>query len=734
MRKNFFRAAIFVVGLLWVKPAVSQWQQLGSPSLKVPLAVQAVLIKGDSLLVGTYRGTIYGSTDGGKTWSPRNCGLSASLYETNALVSAGGTVFAATTDGVYMSTDWGNGWTLINSGLPSLYSTGVGTLARSNSTLYASTPDDGIYRRPISGGAWTPDTVGLWRSVYGVVAAVNSILVDDSLIVAATNAGVYRQVVGDSAWEALDLHGQTDAMAADGNMLFCVVNIDTRSIYSSSDFGAKWNDLSGNVSQVSSIAVRDSELLAGTSNGIFISRDNAQNWKSLDSGISGPPGTYDFVPELKFADNRFYAATFQGLYELGAGDTSWSLLFNHYPVVPSYNYFAAVGVNLVAGAYGSYYNGLIQGTYVSTDFGSTWSADSASPVSAFHNIIPAGNKVFGIDTGVFVSDFEGVSWVERDFGLPKIGGTNAVVESGGVLYAGYGGYVLNGDVGGVYRSTNGGLLWSLIGLKGVPVYSLAASGENVVALCGGNYVSHSLYRSTDGGVTWEEIDSALPQGILSTTLAAEGGTMFLGTTEGVYSSDDGGLSWINESSGLLKDSSDAYPSISLMYASPSTSISSSTLFTAAGSNLYRLSNSQGTWEVVYEGPAGSEGMISHVAAADGFIYVVSNEGIWRNRVTDLSSLGAAIPGDIPSGFVLLQNYPNPFNPSTAIQYVLPRSGYVSLKVYGVLGSEVATLVGGRQSAGTYSVVFNGSRLASGVYFYRLSAPGVNIVRKMLLEK
>ncbi len=734
MRKKFLCAAIFAIGLLWVRPAVSQWQELCSPGLKVPLAVQAVLIEGDNLLVGTYRGTIYGSTDGGKTWSPRNRGLSPSLYETNALVSAGDTVFAATTDGVYMSTDWGNGWTLINSGLPSLYSTGVGALARSNSTLYASTPDDGIYRRPISGGTWTPDTAGLWRSIYGVVAPVNSIVVDDSTIFAGTNAGIYRQGLTDSTWEALDLQGQIDAVTADSNKVFCVVNVDTRSIYFSSDFGTKWNDLSGNVSEVSSITFHNAELLAGTSNGIFISRDNGQNWKSLDSGISGPPGTYDFVPELKSEGNRFYAATFQGLYELGAGDTSWSLLFNQYPVPPSYNYFAAVGVNLVADAYANYYNGSIQGTYVSTDFGSTWSADTASPLSAFYNIIQVGNALFGIDTGVFVSTDEGLSWVERDFGLPKIGGINAIVESGGVLYAGCGGYYLNAYVGGVYRSTNGGFVWSLIGLKGIPVYSLAASGENLVALCGGNYVSHFMYTSTDGGATWEETYSAIPQGVYLKALAAEEGTVFLGTTRGVYRSDDGGLSWINESSGLLKDSSDVYPSISLMYGSASTSTSPSTLFAAAGGNLYRLNNAQGSWDVVYEQPAGSEGRITNVAAVDGFLYVVSTAGIWRNRLTDLSSLGAMIPADVPSGFILSQNYPNPFNPSTAIQYVLPRSGFVSLKVYDVLGSEVATLVDGRRSAGTYSVVFNGSKLASGVYFYRLTAPGVNIVRKMLLEK
>ncbi len=88
----------------------------------------------------------------------------------------------------------------------------------------------------------------------------------------------------------------------------------------------------------------------------------------------------------------------------------------------------------------------------------------------------------------------------------------------------------------------------------------------------------------------------------------------------------------------------------------------------------------------------------------------------------------------PSLFGLSQNYPNPFNPTTNIEYQVSNSGFVSLKVYDVLGREVATLVNEVKSPGSYEVQFNGSRFASGVYFYRLTAPGVNIVRKMLLEK
>jgi len=92
----------------------------------------------------------------------------------------------------------------------------------------------------------------------------------------------------------------------------------------------------------------------------------------------------------------------------------------------------------------------------------------------------------------------------------------------------------------------------------------------------------------------------------------------------------------------------------------------------------------------------------------------------------------------PQAFALLQNYPNPFNPSTRIQYSLEKVVRVSLKVYNVLGLEVATLVNGRQEAGSYTVLFNIDKgtfcLSSGVYFYRLEAGPFVSTKKLILMK
>jgi len=85
-------------------------------------------------------------------------------------------------------------------------------------------------------------------------------------------------------------------------------------------------------------------------------------------------------------------------------------------------------------------------------------------------------------------------------------------------------------------------------------------------------------------------------------------------------------------------------------------------------------------------------------------------------------------------FNLQQNYPNPFNPSTTINYSLAKEGNVKLTVFNSLGSKVATIVDGYKPAGNYSVQFNGSNLASGIYLYRLESGNYSAVKKFILMK
>lgn len=85
-------------------------------------------------------------------------------------------------------------------------------------------------------------------------------------------------------------------------------------------------------------------------------------------------------------------------------------------------------------------------------------------------------------------------------------------------------------------------------------------------------------------------------------------------------------------------------------------------------------------------------------------------------------------------YSLEQNYPNPFNPVTNIKFSIPQSGIVRLKVYDILGKEIAVLVNKQLTAGTYQADFNGSNFASGVYFYKLETEGFSEIKKMMLVK
>jgi hypothetical protein len=92
------------------------------------------------------------------------------------------------------------------------------------------------------------------------------------------------------------------------------------------------------------------------------------------------------------------------------------------------------------------------------------------------------------------------------------------------------------------------------------------------------------------------------------------------------------------------------------------------------------------------------------------------------------------PPSLPLDYVLYQNYPNPFNPSTTIQYSIPKKSSVTLKVYDILGNEVTSLVNEEKHRGVYSVTFNARGLASGVYFYRITAGEFRKTKKMILMK
>jgi hypothetical protein len=107
---------------------------------------------------------------------------------------------------------------------------------------------------------------------------------------------------------------------------------------------------------------------------------------------------------------------------------------------------------------------------------------------------------------------------------------------------------------------------------------------------------------------------------------------------------------------------------------------------------------------------------------------------WLEKGKDPNATSVKNLTGIPAKYELSQNYPNPFNPETNIKYSIPEKTHVTLKVYNMLGSEIATLFDGVQPAGKYAITFNGKNFASGVYFYHFQAGNVSKTKKLVLMK
>ncbi len=115
--------------------------------------------------------------------------------------------------------------------------------------------------------------------------------------------------------------------------------------------------------------------------------------------------------------------------------------------------------------------------------------------------------------------------------------------------------------------------------------------------------------------------------------------------------------------------------------------------------------------------------------------ISTNYNVQQAMKTSLTgATGIVNQNSTPLNYSLSQNYPNPFNPTTNFSFSIPKSGNVSLKFYDVLGNEIETYLDGFINAGSYSVEFDGSRLASGVYFYKLDAGNFSETKRMILSK
>jgi hypothetical protein len=150
--------------------------------------------------------------------------------------------------------------------------------------------------------------------------------------------------------------------------------------------------------------------------------------------------------------------------------------------------------------------------------------------------------------------------------------------------------------------------------------------------------------------------------------------------------------------------------------------------------VFYSTNRGTTWTLDYTATSGTpnEVRISDNEHGEKVLYLIRNNG--KIATKDVKGHCGSFPeqNEIISGF--MENYPNPFNPTTTINYQIPTSGLVSIKVYDMLGREVATLVNEVKTEGIHTIQWNASGFSSGTYFYRIQTENFSEIKKMTLIK
>ena len=191
----------------------------------------------------------------------------------------------------------------------------------------------------------------------------------------------------------------------------------------------------------------------------------------------------------------------------------------------------------------------------------------------------------------------------------------------------------------------------------------------------------------------------------------------------MYYSTNSGASWTSSSGGLTSTSVTAIVQNAdgIFFAA------------TADSGVFRSENGGATWTLSSDGLTNLN-INTMVIDQNGYLYVAAtNGGLFRTNESTVLSVHE-ISGRTPERFLLAQNYPNPFNPATKIEFQVRNRGFVTLKIYNLLGNEVATLVSEELQPGTYSTSWDASNMPSGVYFSRLQSGTFVQSRKIVLMK
>ena len=452
------------------------------------------------------------------------------------------------------------------------------------------------------------------------------------------------------------------------------------------------------------------EMRTGYNDHIFFSSNGGTSWTEQYSSNGRR------IFDLSFANNLTGWAVGQQnlLLKTSNGGESWESQFETI-TLPSNALYDVHFTNPDTGITLGYW-GIILKT---TDGGRSWKNKSTDSSNWF-------NSVYFIDSHTGWAATTGKILKTTDYGeswQTQISGINAWLYSVYFIDS-LTGWVV-GDNGLVCKTTNGGIDWEVkTNITSVVLHSIFFSDSNIGWIVGGQ---GTILKTTDGGITWKNKISGTGHWLFSVFFLDDLTGWVVGHSGTILKTVDGGENWVNQ-------------------YSASTHQFRSVFFTdynngwAAGTSglILRTTDSGANWESESTNTTNS---------LESIYFVNSNTGwaVGRNstilKTTDGGVTFIQVNENeiqLPANFILHQNYPNPFNPGTKISWQSPVGSWQTLKVYDVLGREVATLVDEYKEAGYHEVEFQsavGNRLyASGVYYYQLRAGSFIETKKMMVMK
>ncbi len=691
---------------------LSQWSPANGPygGFVSAIGVNPNAVGGPAIFVGTLGGGIFRSTNNGASWTSVSNGLTffGSYAATNAFAVRGTSTFAGTTSGVYITTDNGATWIERNVGLTN---TAVNALFINGTDIYAGTLG-GAFRTTNDGISWSPVNTGLTNTTVSSFAAIGG-----NMFAGTQGGGVFRSTNNGANWLPANT-GLTDlnvrGLTSSGLALIAGT---FGGIFRTLDGGGDWDNVDDALA--TSFLVNAPNIYASGID-LSVSTDNGATWNSSSTGINGSTVVALAANgSTLFAGSATYVAT---LYVSTNAGASWA---KSDAGISAGNIKALISRPNGNGGYDLYAGTNETGVFRSTNSGNDWfSVNDGMTNASVHSFGILNNTIFaGAGFGVYGTTNNGASWSSMSSGLPFIVTVSAFTTRDTNIFA--------GTSNGVYFSPNGGLNWTQrsSGITIPGIRAMATFGSNVYA------AGNGIYVSTNDGISWTPTGS----GITSNSIVAItqlGTDLFVGTQNGVFRSTDNGVNWNAANTGMTTTS--MYSLITV----------GSDLIAGMVSGMYISTNRGDNWTAINTGFPSFFGLINPsvqsvlcVPGSGGAKDVFAGTfllGLWRRPLSQITDVRMT-SSEIPVGFSLSQNYPNPFNPKTIIGFTIgtyspasPAGGHTSLRIFDLLGKEIATLVHERLMPGTYSAEFDASGLPSGVYYYRLEAGNFSETKSLML--